>query len=149
MWLVRNWFIVVCCRVLSICYYYYYYYYYYCYYGVCYHRTLVRWPWTSGNAARWRAYRGQRVLRKGTGGVSTNGVTANLSCFDSGTFCVLPLTYSYLPKSDKVYLFPPSIKIPYLCSGPISSDPICPQPNPLSAPCAQVPRGGGKTNTQA
>ena len=26
------------------------------------------------------------------------------------------------------YLFPPSVKVHYLCSGPISVDPICPQP---------------------
>ena len=36
------------------------------------------------------------VCRKGTNGVSTNGVTAFLSLFGSGTFWVLPLTYFYL-----------------------------------------------------
>ena len=37
-------------------------------------------------------------IRKGTNGVSTNGVTANVMCFDRGTFGVLPLTYCYLPQ---------------------------------------------------
>ena len=44
--------------------------------------------------------------RKGTNGVSTNGVTANFICFDRGTFWVLPLTCFFLPKSARVYLFP-------------------------------------------
>ena len=43
---------------------------------------------------------------KVTNGVSTNGVTANVVFFDRVTFRVLPLTYFYLPKSDRAYLFP-------------------------------------------
>ena len=71
--------------------------------------------------------------RKGTNGVSTNGVTAILSMFfDRGIFWVLPLSYFYLPKSDRAYLFPQSVKIHYFCSGPISVDPICPQPNSVT-----------------
>ena len=46
---------------------------------------------------------------------------------DRGTFWVLPLTYFYLPKSARAYLFPQSVKNHYFCSGPISVDPICPQ----------------------
>ncbi len=46
-------------------------------------------------------------IRKGTNGVSTNGVTANFMFFDRGTFWVLPLTYFYLPKSARAYLFYP------------------------------------------
>ena len=46
------------------------------------------------------------VDRKGTDGVGTNGVSANLICFDRGTFWVLPLTYLCLPKSARAYLFP-------------------------------------------
>ena len=34
-----------------------------------------------------------RTIRKGTNGVSTNGVTANFMFFDRGTFRVLPVTY--------------------------------------------------------
>ena len=67
------------------------------------------------------------IDRKGTNGLSTNGVTANFVFFDRGTFGALPLTYFYLPKSARAYLFPQSVKIPYICSGPISVDPICPQ----------------------
>ena len=50
---------------------------------------------------------GECESRKVTSGVSTNGVTANLMFFDRGTFGVLPLTYFYLPKSARAYLFPP------------------------------------------
>ena len=65
-----------------------------------------------------------RNIRKGTNGVSTNGVTANFMFFDRGTFWVLPLTYFYLPKSARAYLFPQSVKIHCFCSGPVSVDPI-------------------------
>ena len=54
--------------------------------------------------------------------------------FDRGAFWVLPLTFFYLSKSATAYLFPQPVKIPYFCSGPISVDPICPQPrDPLLA----------------
>ena len=66
--------------------------------------------------------------RRGTDGVGTNGVTTNLMFFDRGTFSVLPLTYFCLPKSARVYLFPQSVKLHYVCSGHISVDAICPQP---------------------
>ena len=69
---------------------------------------------------------------KGTNGVSTNGVTANVVFFDRVTFRVLPLTYFYLPKSDRAYLFSQSVKIHYFCGSPISVDPIRPQPTPGS-----------------
>ena len=68
------------------------------------------------------------VHRKGTNGVSTDGVTADLMFLDRGTFWVLPLTYIYLPQSARTYIFPQSVKIHYFCSGLISADPICPQP---------------------
>ena len=46
-------------------------------------------------------------VRKGTNGVSINGVTANfVFSFDRGTFWVLPLTYFCLPQSARAYLFP-------------------------------------------
>ena len=74
-----------------------------------------------------------RGTRRGTNGVSTPGVTATFISFDSGTFWVLPLTYFYLPKSARPYLCPHSHKIHYFCSGPISVDPICPQPRHRAA----------------
>ena len=53
-----------------------------------------------------------------------------LCVFDRGTLWVLPLTYLYLPESARAYLFPQSVKTHhYFCSGPISVDPICPQPS--------------------
>ena len=67
------------------------------------------------------------IARKGTNGVSTDGISADFMFFDRGTFWVLPLTYFYLPKSAWAYLFPQSVKAHYFCSGPISADPICPQ----------------------
>ena len=48
--------------------------------------------------------------------------------FDRGTFWVLPLTYLYIPQSARAYLFLQSVKTYEFCSGPISVDPICPQP---------------------
>ena len=67
-----------------------------------------------------------RAARKGTTGVSTNGVTANFMLFARGTFWVLLLTFLYLPRSARAYLFLQSVKLHYFCSGPISVDPICP-----------------------
>ena len=50
-----------------------------------------------------------------------------ISCFfDRGFFWVLPLTYVYLPKSARAYLFPQSIKIVYFCSGPVSAAVLTP-----------------------
>ena len=62
--------------------------------------------------------------RKGTNGFGTNGVTANFSFFERGTFWVLPLTYFCLPKSARAYLFSQSVKTPYFRSSPIGVDPI-------------------------
>ena len=76
-----------------------------------------------------RAWTTPSIHRKGTNGVSTNGVTANFIFFDRGTFWVLPLTCFYFPRSAMAYLFPQSVKNNYFCSDPISVDPICPQPN--------------------
>ena len=63
--------------------------------------------------------RREERLRKGTNGVSTNGVTANLRLCDRGTFRVLPLAYFYLPKSARASLCPQSVRMHYFCSGPI------------------------------
>ena len=65
--------------------------------------------------------------RKGTNGVSTMG-SLQISCFLTGTFWVLPLIYFYIPRSARAYPFYPTYQIHYFCSGPISVDPICPQP---------------------
>ena len=80
--------------------------------------------------------------RKGTNGVSTNGVTANFMLFDRGTFWVLPLTDFYLPKSARAYLFPQSVKSHYFCRSPISVDPTRMQPSSAghSAPSLRVSR---------
>ena len=72
-----------------------------------------------------------RLVGKGTNGVGTNGVTADLMFFDRGTFWVLPLTYFCLPKSARAHIFPQSVKIHYFCSGLFSVDPICPQPTKI------------------
>ena len=58
------------------------------------------------------------VSRRGTNGVSTNGVTANLRFFAGGTFWVLPLTYFYIPKSARAHLFPPICQNPLLLQRP-------------------------------
>ena len=61
--------------------------------------------------------------------------------FDRGTFLVHPLIYFYLPKSARAYLFSQSVKIHYSCSGPISVDPMCPQPT--CAPEREPPGADG------
>ena len=66
--------------------------------------------------------------RKGTNGVSTNGVTANFIFFDRGTFWVLPLIYFDILKSARAYLFPQSVKIHYFAAAPLVSTPLCQQP---------------------
>ena len=67
----------------------------------------------------------KRFSQRGTDVVGTNRVTASFSFFARGTFWVLPLTYFYLPKSARAYLFPQSVKIHYFCIGPMNIDPIC------------------------
>ena len=57
--------------------------------------------------------------------------------FDRGTFWVLPLNYFYIPKHASAYLFPQSVKIHDFCSGPISVDPICPQPKAIATALGQ------------
>ena len=86
--------------------------------------SWVYWVHAGGVSGR----RGVVSLRKGTNGVSTNRVTANVMFFDRGTFWVLPLPYFDMPKSARAYLFPQSVEIHYFRSGPMSADPICPQP---------------------
>ena len=49
--------------------------------------------------------------RRGTTGVSTDGVAANFVFFDRGIFWVLPLTYFYISQSARAYLFPPICQI--------------------------------------
>ena len=67
-------------------------------------------------------------IRKGTNGVSTNGVTANFMFFDGGTFWVIPLTCLYLPNIARAYLFPESVKSHNCSSVPTSVDPfVCNQ----------------------
>ena len=51
--------------------------------------------------------------------------------FDRGAFWILPLAYFCLPKSARTYLFPQSVEISYLCSGP-----VCPRPRPPARPCS-------------
>ena len=67
-------------------------------------------------------------LGKGQMGSALIGVTANFMFLTEFVLGVLPLAYFYIPKSSRACLFPQSVKIHYFCSGPISVDPICPQP---------------------
>ena len=53
------------------------------------------------------------ATRKGTNGFSTNVAKTIFMFFDRGTLWVLPLTYFYLPKSARAYLFPQSLKTHY------------------------------------
>ena len=65
-----------------------------------------------------------RGIRKGTNGVSTNGVTANFMFFERGTFWVLPLIYCYLPKSAGAFLFPNLSKFITFAAAPVVLTPF-------------------------
>ena len=71
-------------------------------------------PWCSSEASG---------TQKGTNGVSTSGVTANVMFFDRYFF-----GYQSVKSDDLVYLFAQSVKHLYFCSDPISVDLISPQP---------------------
>ena len=62
-----------------------------------------------------------------TGSAPMGSLQVSCFCY-RGTFGVLPLTYFYLPKSARVYLFPQSVEIRYFRGGPVSVDPISPRP---------------------
>ena len=76
----------------------------------------------------WQLSKGVSITRKGTNGVSTNGVSANYS-FLTRTFWVITSVHRLLySKKCQGVLFPQSVNKYCFCSGPISVDPICPQP---------------------
>ena len=76
----------------------------------------------------------RRVVGKGQVESALMG-PLRLSCFsDRGTFWVLPLTYFHIPRSVSANLFVQSVKIHYFFSGPVSVDPICPQPSRVGEP---------------
>ena len=62
--------------------------------------------------------------RKGTNGVSTNGVTANLMFFLTEVL----FGYQSVKICSFCVPFPQSVKKHYFCNDPISVDRICPQP---------------------
>ena len=67
--------------------------------------------------------------RRGTNGVGTSGVSAHVMFFDRGAFAVLPVNDAVIfPKVPWRTFFPKLSKVITFCSGPISVDPICPQP---------------------
>ena len=90
-----------------------------------------------------------RILRKGTNGVSTHGVTTFFSFFD-GFFWVLQLTYFYIPTSARVYFFPNLSKLITFAAAPLVLTPfVCNQILRISAAKlsrapqkGQVPRFG-------
>ena len=82
--------------------------------------------------------------RKGTNGVSTNGVTANLMLFDRGTFWVIPLTYFDLYKKCQGVPFSPVCQNSLPLQRPISVDIICPQPRLARRRAGHGPPGEGR-----
>ena len=98
-------------------------------------QTLV--PWTEDmmiadmtvnrRCKRFKTQR-QATFGKGQMGSALMGSLQISMWFDRGTFWVLPLTYFCLPKGARTYLFPQSVEINDFRSGPVSVDPICPQP---------------------
>ena len=76
-----------------------------------------------------------RPFRKGTNGVSIMGSPQIQCVFDRGTFGVLPLTYFYFcQKCQGVPFSPIGQKSLLVYGGPVSVDPICPQPAAAHAP---------------
>ena len=70
--------------------------------------------------------------RKGTNGVSTNGVTANFMFFLTGTFRVLPLPYFYIPKSvPGRTFFPNPSKFITFAAAPLVLTPLVRNRQPL------------------
>ena len=67
---------------------------------------------------------GLALTRKGTNGVSINGVTANFMFFDRGTFRILPLIYVYIPKSARGYPFLQSVKFITFAVAPLVLTPF-------------------------
>ena len=66
-------------------------------------------------------------VRKGTNGVSPHGVTAQVACFDEGLFGT-PVDFIFPKMPGHTFFSTPATLINYFRSGPISVDPICPQP---------------------
>ena len=87
------------------------------------------------------------LTREGTNGVSTNWVTAHFMLLDRGTcWANTPVNLMlYSPKSARAHLFPQSVKIYYFCSGPISVEPICPQPKHVELTWRRVVFYAGST----
>ena len=67
--------------------------------------------------------------RKGTGGVSTMWGHCEFSCLLDRDFLGTPVNLLLSSQSARAHLFIQSVKFFYICLGPISADPICPQPN--------------------
>ena len=80
------------------------------------------------------------ACRKGTNGVSTNGVTANLMFFDRGTFGVLPLTYFDIPKSARVHFSPNLPKLITSAAAPLVLTPFVRSQVGLLRAVAERPR---------
>ena len=88
-------------------------------------------------------HRGQhraRGARKGTNGVGTNGVTANSMFVWQRDFLGTPVNLLLPSQKCQHVPFSPNLsKCPLLvCSGPISVDPICPQPRQQAYPLVEI-----------
>ena len=69
-----------------------------------------------------------QTARKGTNGVSTNGVAANFMVFDRGAFLGTPVNLLlYSQKFQGVTFFPNLSKVITFAVAPLVFDPICPQ----------------------
>ena len=76
-------------------------------------------------------------FRKGTNGVSTNGVTATVVFLDRDS-----CWYSHLicfPQNARTYLFSNPAKLITFAAAPLVLTPFSPQPNAVSAPPARRP----------
>ena len=91
-------------------------------------------PWLPSGASGVRTLALLRMsFRKGTNGVSTNGVTANFMFLDRGTFWALPLTYIFIiPKVPGCTFFPKLSKFITFAAAPFVLTPLVRNQNSLA-----------------
>ena len=85
---------------------------------------------------------GPAAFGKGQMGSALMGSLQHLMFLTEGLRClhyfgVPPLTYLCILRSARACLFPQSVKTHCFCSGPISVDPICPQPSSFGGACGR------------
>ena len=85
---------------------------------------------------------------KGQTGSALMGSLQHFMFFDRGTFWVLLLTYFYLPKSARAYIFPQPVKIITFAAAPLVLTPFVPNQSAKSANEARMGGAGLTARTE-